>query len=64
MDHAIVTGDGHRHARGARDAIDLQYQTPSLTVTANGASRTRVSYAIRGQRPQEAQLLTDPPVGT
>lgn len=50
--------------RGVRDALDLQYQTPSLTVTANGASRTSVSYSIRGQRTQEAQLLTDPPVGT
>lgn len=50
-------------ARGVRDALDLQYQTPSLSVTANGASRTSVSYSIRGQRTQEAQLLTDPPVG-
>lgn len=51
-------------ARGVRDAIDLQYQTPSLTVTANGASRNSVAYSIRGQRTQESQLLTDPPVGT
>ena len=50
--------------RGVRDALDLQYQTPSLTVTSNGASRTSVSYSIRGQRTQEAQLMTDPPVGT
>ncbi len=51
-------------ARGVRDALDLQYQTPSLSVTANGTSRNSLSYAIRGQRTQEAQLLTDPPVGT
>ncbi|MDO7836310.1 TonB-dependent receptor [Sphingobium sp. HBC34] len=49
--------------RGIRDALDLQYQTPSLSVTTNGASRNSVSYAIRGQRTQEVQLLADPPVG-
>lgn len=58
-----VTGD-QLTTRGIRDALDLQYQTPSLTVTSNGASRTSVSYSIRGQRTQEVQLLTDPPVGT
>lgn len=51
-------------ARGVRDALDLQYQTPSLSVSTNGASRTSVSYALRGQRSQEVQLLTDSPVGT
>ncbi|MBB5698631.1 TonB-dependent receptor [Sphingomonas yantingensis] len=49
--------------RGVTDAFGLQSQTPSLSVTANGASRTSVAYAIRGQRTQEAQLLTDQPVG-
>ncbi len=50
--------------RGVTDAFGLQSQTPSLSVTANGASRTSLAYAIRGQRTQEAQLLTDQPVGT
>ncbi|MCP3733227.1 TonB-dependent receptor [Sphingomonas sp. MG17] len=49
--------------RGVRDALDLQSQTPSLSVTGSGASRTALSYAIRGQRTNEAQMLTDPPVG-
>ncbi|WP_294357099.1 TonB-dependent receptor [uncultured Sphingomonas sp.] len=50
--------------RGVTDIFGLQSQTPSLSVTTNGASRTSVAYAIRGQRTQEAQLLTDQPVGT
>lgn len=58
-----VSGDTLQE-RGVSDALSLQYQTPSLSVTPNGASRASVSYAIRGQRSQEAQLLTDSPVGT
>ncbi|MFD2580397.1 TonB-dependent receptor plug domain-containing protein [Novosphingobium colocasiae] len=49
--------------RGVRDAYDLQGQVPSLAITTNTPSRSSVSYAIRGQRTNEAQLLTDPPVG-
>lgn len=49
--------------RGVRDVYDLQSLAPSLAVTTNTPSRSSVSYAIRGQRTNEAQLLTDPPVG-
>lgn len=51
-------------ARGVRDALDLQYQTPSLSVTGTGPNKYNVAYAIRGQRSGEFQLLTDPAVGT
>ena len=50
--------------RGVRDALDLQYQTPSLSVTGTGPNKYNVAYAIRGQRSGEFQLLTDPAVGT
>jgi len=41
-----------------------QLAVPSLTVTVQATIRSLVSFAIRGQRSQESQLLTDPPVGT
>ena len=50
--------------RGVRDVMDLQYQTPSLSVTGAGPTRNTVAYSIRGQRTQEVQLLSDAPVGT
>lgn len=50
-------------ARGITDALDLQGSVPSLAVTTTGASRASVAYSIRGQRTNETQLLTDPPVG-
>jgi iron complex outermembrane recepter protein len=50
-------------ARGVRDSLDLQYTVPSLSVTTQSPSRAALGYAIRGQRTNEMQLLTDPPVG-
>ncbi len=58
-----VAGEDLRQ-RGVVDALDLQYQVPSLSVTSAGANRSALAYAIRGQRTNETQLLTDPPVGT
>ena len=37
---------------------------PSLAVSVQASLRHLVSFAIRGQRSQESQVLTDPPVGT
>jgi iron complex outermembrane recepter protein len=37
---------------------------PSLAITVQASLRNLVSFAVRGQRSQESQLLTDPPVGT
>lgn len=47
-----------------KSALDLQYQTPSLSVTTNAYDRSNLSFSLRGQRTNESQLLTDPPVGT
>ena len=58
-----ISGDALTQ-RGVRDAMDLQYQTPSLSVTGTGPNKYNVAYAIRGQRSGEFQLLTDPAVGT
>jgi iron complex outermembrane recepter protein len=49
---------------GVRDAMALQYSTPSLSITSSQSQRNTVAFAIRGQRTQETQLFTDPPVGT
>ena len=46
------------------NAIDLQHQVPGLSVTAASPTRDQFSFGLRGQRTQEFQLLTDPPVGT
>jgi iron complex outermembrane recepter protein len=45
------------------DAVDLGQNVPSLSVTTAGALRSYVVYSIRGQRTNETQILTDPPVG-
>lgn len=49
---------------GVKDVQGLQYQTPSLTITTGASQRNIVTFAMRGQRTQETQLFTDPPVGT
>jgi iron complex outermembrane recepter protein len=49
---------------GVADVQALQYQTPSLSITTGASQRNVVSFAMRGQRAQESQLFTDPPVGT
>ena len=49
---------------GVTDVQGLQYQTPSLAVTSTFSQRNVVAFALRGQRTQETQLFTDPPVGT
>jgi iron complex outermembrane recepter protein len=59
----VVSGE-QLTSRGVSDSLDLQYQTPSLSVTTAGASRSALAYSIRGQRTNETQILTDPPVGT
>src|SRR4051812_14689619 len=48
---------------GIRNAVDLQTRVPGLNIT-NQGDRNSVAFAIRGQRTNEFQLLTDPPVGT
>ena len=49
---------------GVTDIQALQYRTPSLAVTATFSQRSVAAFALRGQRTQETQLFTDPPVGT
>lgn len=49
---------------GVTDAQTLQYATPSLSITSTQSQRNSVAFALRGQRTQETQLFTDPPVGT
>lgn len=49
---------------GVTDAQSLQYATPSLSITSAQSQRNTVAFALRGQRTQETQLFTDPPVGT
>ncbi|MCP6768658.1 TonB-dependent receptor plug domain-containing protein, partial [Klebsiella pneumoniae] len=49
---------------GVTDVQGLQYRTPSLSLTSGGAQRNAMNFAMRGQRSQESQLFTDPPVGT
>lgn len=49
---------------GVSDALGLQSRVPSLSITNQGTSRNELGFSIRGQRSQESQLLTDPPVGT
>ena len=48
----------------AANAQSLQYQTPSLSITSAQSQRNTVAFSLRGQRTQETQLFTDPPVGT
>ena len=58
-----VSGDSLARS-GVSDALGLQSRVPSLSLTNQGTSRNELGFAIRGQRTQESQLLTDPPVGT
>ena len=62
---SITAVSGESLARsGVSDALALQSRVPSLSLTNQGTSRNELGFAIRGQRTQESQLLTDPPVGT
>jgi iron complex outermembrane receptor protein len=62
---SITAVSGASLARsGVSDALGLQSRVPSLSLTNQGTSRNELGFAIRGQRTQESQLLTDPPVGT
>lgn len=62
---SITAVSGESLARsGVNDALALQSRVPSLSLTNQGTSRNELGFAIRGQRTQESQLLTDPPVGT
>ena len=45
------------------DALSLGASVPSLSMTSAGALKSTVAFSIRGQRTQETQILTDPPVG-
>ena len=49
---------------GITDVQALQYRTPSLSITSAQSQRNTVAFSLRGQRTQETQLFTDPPVGT
>lgn len=49
---------------GVNDVQALQYRTPSLSITSSQSQRNTVAFSLRGQRTQETQLFTDPPVGT
>lgn len=49
---------------GVTDVQALQYRTPSLSITSAQSQRNTVALSLRGQRTQETQLFTDPPVGT
>ena len=49
---------------GVRSVSDLQFRTPSLAVTSSQSQRNTVAFSLRGQRVQETQLFSDPPVGT
>lgn len=62
---SISAVSGESLARsGVSDAIGLQSRISSLSLTNQGTSRNELAFTIRGQRTQESQLLTDPPVGT
>ena len=43
---------------------DLQREVPSLDLTGASPSRSMLAFSLRGQRTNEFQLLSDPPVGT
>jgi iron complex outermembrane recepter protein len=49
---------------GVTDVQALQYRTPSLSITSSQSQRNTVAFSLRGQRTQETQLFSDPPVGT
>lgn len=60
---SALTGEQLRQS-GVHDVQDLQYRTPSLSITSAQSQRNTVAFSLRGQRTQETQLFTDPPVGT
>lgn len=60
---SVLSGDQLAKS-GVTDANSLQYQTPSLSITSAQSQRNTVAFSLRGQRTQETQLFTDPPVGT
>jgi iron complex outermembrane receptor protein len=60
---SALSGDQLQKA-GVSDVQALQYRTPSLTITSAQSQRNTVAFSLRGQRTQETQLFTDPPVGT
>ena len=49
--------------KGITDAVSLSQNVPSLNLTSAGALKSTVAFSIRGQRTNETQILTDPPVG-
>lgn len=51
-------------ATGVTSLAVLQNRTPSLSMTTTGGNRDSLAFALRGQRTNETQLLTDAPVGT
>jgi len=60
---SAISGESLERA-GVTSVQSLQYQTPSLSITTAASQRNIVTFAMRGQRAQETQLFTDPPVGT
>lgn len=56
-------GGAALQANGITSALELQYAVPSLSITTQAPNRATLGYSIRGQRTNEVQLLTDPPVG-
>jgi iron complex outermembrane recepter protein len=60
---SALSGEALERA-GISDIQALQYQTPSLAITSTFSQRNVTAFALRGQRTQETQLFTDPPVGT
>lgn len=60
---SAISGEALRQS-GVTDAQSLQYRTPSLSITSAQSQRNTVAFSLRGQRTQETQLFTDPPVGT
>jgi iron complex outermembrane receptor protein len=60
---SAISGEALQRA-GVADVQGLQYRTPALTITTGFSQRNNVAFSMRGQRTQETQLFTDPPVGT
>lgn len=60
---SVLSGEDLERS-GVTDVQSLQYRTPSLTITSAQSQRNTVAFSLRGQRTQETQLFSDPPVGT
>lgn len=60
---SVLSGDQLAQS-GVNDVQDLQFRTPGLSITSAQSQRNTVAFSMRGQRVQETQLFTDPPVGT